>query len=157
MKRRRRILTVAGLLVIIALIDFVLLMSVGSDEPNLMSLWRLVLTGVLSVFLALGKNSARWVTVVLTALGAFGGFMITAILLVSGNIPEGSGLLIAWVVVVTVAYGAISAFLAFSSGVTREIRRIAERIEFPESRRSHRRVTRTDSSGDSDHAAKRDR
>lgn len=141
MKRRRRILTVAGVLVALALVDFILSMSGDSGEPRIIGVWRFLITLLLAFFLARGKNSARWLTVMTTGFSAVGGFMFMAILLASREMPEGSGYLFVGVGVLTILYGAIAAFLAFSSGVTREIRRIAEQIQFPSSRKSRRRVS----------------
>ena len=132
MKKRRRILTVAGLLVVIAVVDFVILdqSGISDGEPLLIRSWRLFLTCLLSFFLALGKNSARWIVIILTGLGALGGFIATALLLASGGVASVGGYpLLVWLVVCTLAYGIISAYLAYSTGVAREIRRIAEYIE----------------------------
>lgn len=120
----------AGLLVAIAVVDFLILHNLGDDEPLIVRTWRLFLTGLLSFFLALGKNAARWVIVVLTALGSLGGFVATAVLVASGGVNADSAWLVAWLVFVTIAYASISSYLSFSTGVAREIRRIAER--FPE-------------------------
>ncbi len=131
MKRRRRILTVAGVLMAIALVDFLLFIDVDYGEPKMISIWRLFVTGLLAYFLAMGKNFARWITVVLTGLGAIAGFLGISIFLVSGDFPPGSVYLLIWLGITTVTYALISAFLAFSAGVTREIRRIDQRISFP--------------------------
>ena len=131
MRKRRRILAVAALLVLIAVIDFILLghLGVSESEPVLIRSWRLFLTVLLALFLALGKNSARWIVIVLTGLGALGGFVGAATLAVAGltGVKHGMFLLI-WLLCLTIVYGGISAFLAFSSGVAREIRRIREQI-----------------------------
>ncbi len=119
-------------LLAIAVVDFFLMKHLGLDgeEPMLIRTWRLFLTGLLSFFLALGKNSARWITVFLTGLGSLAGVYGLAIVLASGEVPSGDGyLILGWLVILTLAYGFIASFLAYSTGVSREIRRIAERIE----------------------------
>lgn len=127
MKKRRRILTVSAVLLLIALIDFFLLRNMGDLEPAMVSGWRLFLTGFLSLLLALGNNSARWITVILCGLGALGGFISLAVLVVSGVLGESANIYLVWLGVVTAAYAYISWFLAFSPGVAREIRRISEK------------------------------
>ena len=127
MKKRRRLLTVSALLLLIAVMNFVFLQYLDDGEPGLIRGWRLFLTLVLTIFLARGNNSARWITVILTGLGALGGIAGLAIVLLSGVLGSSPVLLLAWLVLMTVAYAAISAFLAFSEGIAREIRRIAER------------------------------
>lgn len=59
----------------------------------------------------------------LTALGALGGFVAVAILVVSGGLGPGAAPLLVWFGLVTAAYAIICAFLTFSAGVRREIRR----------------------------------
>jgi len=132
MKKRRRILTVAGILVAIAVVDFIVLnyAGVGDGEPMLVRTWRLFLTCLLSFFLALGKNSARWLVVILTGLGSLGCFVAASLLLASGGVhDEGGPIIFTWLVIIMISYGIISAYLAYSTGVSREIRRIAEYIE----------------------------
>lgn len=131
MKKRRRILTVAALLVLLAVIDFILLgyIDANETEPVLIRSWRLFLTVLLAIFLALGKNSARWIVIILTGLGALAGFIGAATLAAAGLEGMKHGVfLLTWLSCITVVYAGISAFLAFSSGVRREIRRIAEQI-----------------------------
>ena len=133
MKRRRRILTVSGVLVAIAVVDFILLDHTrrGDGETPLVRSWRLFVTCLLSFFLALGKNSARWLVAILTGLASLGCFIATSLLIASGRVhdDEDGTLILVWLVIGMLAYGAIAAYLAYSSGVAREIRRIAEYIE----------------------------
>jgi hypothetical protein len=76
---------------------------------------------ILALFLALGKNTARWIIVILTGLGALGGIAGVAILIAADiGLPIS---IVAWLSIMTLLYTAISAYLAFSSGIAREIRR----------------------------------
>src|SRR5690606_32747603 len=95
MKRRRHILGVVSLLMVVSVLDVILMDAIGS-EPSPFSVWRLVITGVLAIFLALGNNLARWMAVLLTALAAFGGLAFIALLLVSGEFGPGAGVVLAW-------------------------------------------------------------
>lgn len=126
MKKRRRLITVAALLVLLAVVDFVLLLRLEDDTPLLIRSWRLFLTVLLGTFLAMGKNSARWITVILCGLGALGCFMALAMLLVAGAFGQSPAPILAWLVIAMIAYGTISAFLVFNQGVAREIRRAKE-------------------------------
>ena len=127
MKKRRRLITVSAILIIIAVINFALLQYLDDGESGLIRGWRLFLTLILSIFLIRGNNSARWITVILTGLGALGGLMALALLFLSGALRATPALLLSWLIFLTVAYTALSAFLAFSEGIAREIRRIAQK------------------------------
>ncbi len=127
MKKRRRLITVSAILIIIAVINFALLQYLDDGESGLIRGWRLFLTLILSIFLIRGNNSARWITVILTGLGALGGLMALALLFLSGALHATPALLLSWLIFLTVAYTALSAFLAFSEGIAREIRRIAQK------------------------------
>ena len=121
MKKRRRLVAVAVLLVAIAIINVFVVVPMETIDSPLNRGWWLFLTVILSIFLALGKNTARWIAAILTCLGALAGLAGVAILLAAdAKIPLG---VVAWMGVMTVLYTAISAFLAFSPGVAREIRR----------------------------------
>ena len=127
MKKRRRLITVSAILIIIAVINFALLQYLDDGESGLIRGWRLFLTLILSIFLIRGNNSARWITVILTGLGALGGLMALALLFLSGALHATPALLLSWLIFLTVAYTALSAFIAFSEGIAREIRRIAQK------------------------------
>jgi peptidoglycan/LPS O-acetylase OafA/YrhL len=121
MKKRRRLVTVAVLLVAIAALNVVILSEMEGGDPPLVRAWRLFLTVILALFLALGKNTARWIIVILTGLGALGGIAGIAILIAADiGLPIS---IVAWLSIMTLLYTAISAYLAFSSGIAREIRR----------------------------------
>jgi hypothetical protein len=121
MKKRRRLVTVAVLLVAIAALNVVILSEMEGGDPPLVRAWRLFLTVILALFLALGKNTARWIIVILTGLGALGGIAGVAILIAADiGLPIS---IVAWLSIMTLLYTAISAYLAFSSGIAREIRR----------------------------------
>jgi peptidoglycan/LPS O-acetylase OafA/YrhL len=131
MKRRRRLIIVAGVLVAISVTNLIIIQAIGAGDaqPLIIRVWNAFLTGLLALFLVLGKNSARWITVFLCGLGSLGGFIgITAILVMGGIDAPYANLFLSWLAVVTVVYGFISGYLAYSSGVAREIRRIAEHI-----------------------------
>jgi peptidoglycan/LPS O-acetylase OafA/YrhL len=121
MKKRRRLITIAILLVVIAALNMVILQNTNAGEPPLISGWRLFLTLILSLFLALGKNTARWITAILTGLGSLGGIAGLA-MLIAAKI-EVPALIYVWMAAMTVLYAGIFAFLVFSPGVAREIRR----------------------------------
>ena len=135
MKRRRRILSVAVALMAIAVLNFIATNHFRLDEetPLWARSWNLVLSALLSFFLALGKNSARWIIVILTGLGTLAGFYALALLLAAG--PELSSdkdflrLNLILIVINLIANAFICWFLTFSPGVSREIRRIAEQID----------------------------
>ena len=121
MKKRRRLVTVAVLLVAIAALNVVILSEMEGGDPPLVRAWRLFLTVILALFLALGKNTARWIIVILTGLGALGGIAGVAILIAAdARLPFS---IVAWLSIMTLLYTGISAYLAFSSGIAREIRR----------------------------------
>jgi hypothetical protein len=121
MKKRRRLIAVAVLLVAIAVLDLLLLSQMEAGDPPLIRGWRCFLTVVLAVFLALAKNTARWITVILTGLGAIAGTAGLAIFIAADtHLPLA---IIVWMAIMTLLYAGISAFLAFSPGVAREIRR----------------------------------
>lgn len=127
MKKRRRILTVAGVLLLIAMVNLALI-SGTEMEPITVSVWRLVVSGVLAFFLVLGKNSARWITVVVTAIGAFQALVATSMLLIEGPVEGDAVFVVSWFLLVTLMYGTTSGFLAFSTGVSREIRDTSDHI-----------------------------
>lgn len=128
MKRRRRILSVSAILVLLAVIDFAIMLGAGNNEPMIVGIWRMFLTLLLAAFLASGNNFTRWITVILMGLGAFGGMIAIPFLIFSGSFGPGYGLRIGWLVLTTVSYAAIGGFLALSKGVSREIRRAETRI-----------------------------
>jgi hypothetical protein len=129
-KKRRRILTASVVLIATAMIEFFLVKERAGAESDIVGIWRLFLIMILAILLALGQNAIRWLTVVITGVCFAGGFITTARFLASGYFGSDRGLVLITLMTVTIAYANISAFLAFSSGVSREIRRIAERIPY---------------------------
>lgn len=121
MKKRRRHIAVAVVLVAIAVVDVLVLSQMEAGDPPLIRGWRCFLTVILAVFLALAKNTARWITVILTGLGAIGGTAGVAIFIAAdAHLPIA---VVVWLAIMTVLYAGISAYLAFSPGIAREIRR----------------------------------
>lgn len=124
LKKRRRLLVVAASLVVIAVGDFLVMSGAGDIEPPLVRGWRLLLTVLLALFLARGTNSARWLTVILTALATLLGIVAVTLLAVTDVLGADYRYLLVWLGVLTLAHAAICVFLAFSPGVSREIRRL---------------------------------
>jgi hypothetical protein len=121
MRKRRRLVAVAALLVTIAALNMFILSEMEGGDPPLVRGWRLFLTVLLALFLALGKNTARWIIVVLTGFGALGGIAGVAVLIAADTgLPIS---VVVWLSIMTVLYTGISAYLVFSSGIAREIRR----------------------------------
>lgn len=127
-KKRRRTFTIALLLVVLAVVNFLLTDLITPDAPAGPQVFRLVLMLLLALFLALGKNWARWVAVVLTGLGAVV-CLIAAGLMSMTELSAGNLLIAAGMLVAMLIYGGISVFLATSQGVTREIRRANRRFD----------------------------
>lgn len=123
-KKRRRLLAVAGALVFLAVGDFLIMRGAADIEPTLVRGWRLFLTVLLALFLARGTSSARWLTVILCALATLGGFIATTLLIVTDVLGPDFRYLLFWFGFLTVAYALIATFLGFSPGVSREIRRL---------------------------------
>lgn len=123
-KKRRRILSVSGALVVLAIGDFLIMRGAGEIEPPLVRGWRLFLTCLLALYLARGTNSARWFTVLLTTLATLVGFVAVTLLVVTDILGPSFRYLIVWLGFLTFAYAILSAFLSFSPGVAREIRRL---------------------------------
>ena len=127
MKKRRRLITVSVVFLLISIIDFAVLRYVDIGEPGLVSGWRLFLTLVLCLLIVSGNNSARWISAILSGLATLGGIMAFAIFFLSGKLGAMPPAFLAWLGVETVAYACVAAFLVFSEGIEREIRRISEK------------------------------
>lgn len=126
-KKRRRTLSIAVLLAALSIMSFLmtrLIVPGGATGPEI---FRLILMLLLALFLGLGKNWARWVTVVLTGLGALGALLAGAMVFMAGSSAENTVMAVC-MLAMTGLYGSIAVFLATSKGVSREIRRASRSI-----------------------------
>jgi|GEM_PF-3865486 hypothetical protein len=129
LKKRRRLLVVSASLIAIAVADYIVMCGAGDIEPPLARGWRLAVTILLALFLARGTNSARWLTVILATLATFVGIVAVTLLALTDMFGSEYRYLLVWLALMTTAYATIAAFLAFSHGVTREIRRLESEIK----------------------------
>ncbi len=125
MKKCRRLSAVALVLVVAAVADFVLFAQLEEGAPLLLRAWRLLLTLALAVFLALGKRTARTIAIINGFLVALATIVALSLLLLDGGYARMPGPLLGWLAISIPVYAAGSAFLVFSAGVIREIRRAA--------------------------------
>ncbi|MDR1304238.1 MAG: hypothetical protein LBK76_03345 [Verrucomicrobiales bacterium] len=123
MKKRKRVITIAILLVLIGITNTILLLGVLSQEELPFTLWKLAALIFVSTALAMGYNWARWLSVILS--GLIGICLIIAMLSILGEksyLPNRE-LPMSWFITVSMAYLAISGYLMFSSNINREITR----------------------------------
>lgn len=122
-KKRRRLFTVAAVLVVLAISDFLVMRGASEVQPALIRGWRLFLYVLLALYLARGSSSARWATAILSGITALAGVVAVTLLTITDILGPNFRYLLVWFGVLTVAHGIIAAFLWSSTGVTREVRR----------------------------------
>jgi len=128
MTKCRRLSAVALLLVAAGVVDFVLFAQLEEGAPFLLRGWRLFLTLVLAVFLALGKKTARNIAVIYGIVVALATAVALSLVLLKGAHTRMSGAFLGWLALSVLLYAAAAAFLALSPKVSREIRRAAGKI-----------------------------
>lgn len=129
MKKRRRLLSVAAVLVVLAISDFIVMRGAGDIEPPLVQGWRLFITVVVALYLARGTSSARWLVVILSVLTSLVGVVAVGLLAITGALDPAFRYLLWWFGFLAFAHAIVAYFLAYSQGVAREVRRLENEAE----------------------------
>ncbi|RRJ97748.1 hypothetical protein Ga0100231_004565 [Opitutaceae bacterium TAV4] len=133
MKRRRRKITtnkrliaIAGLFVAATLIEvFVIAPRLGDNSPAI-GIWRSVLTLLLAVGLALGRNLTRFVVAGVAALAGIWGIIHTSYQMLAASTASTFSLQVfLWMFFLSIGYLLIAWHLTYSDAIKREFRRSA--------------------------------
>lgn len=123
MRKRRRLITVASILVLTALLNDLAVSYYFGDALGARDFIRFGLTLLLALGLVAAQEWARLLTVGLSALGAIVSISTVFVVQVYNDDTGPWTPIHYWIVILAAVYGFISIFLFTSKGVTREIQR----------------------------------